>query len=340
MSHVQPILVTGAAGFIGYHVTRKLLERGEKVVGIDNLNDYYEVSLKEARLGELRPFENFTFEKINVGDRAAMEQLFVTHRPRRVVHLAAQAGVRYSLQNPHAYADSNLVGFLNILEGCRHNGVEHLVFASTSSVYGANTTQPFSEHHNVDHPITLYAATKKANELMAHTYAHLYGLPVTGLRFFTVYGPWGRPDMAIFKFTRGVIAGEAIPVYNHGKMIRDFTYIDDVVEGVVRTLDRPATPDPQFDSDDPDPSTSNAPYRIYNIGNNQPVPLLDFIKAIETAVGKPAKLDLLPIQPGDVPSTMADVRELEAAVGFRPRTSVQEGVAKFVDWFMRYYGVQ
>lgn len=340
MSNVQPILVTGAAGFIGYHVARKLLERGEAVVGIDNLNDYYEVSLKEARLAELRPFENFTFEKVNVGDRAAMEALFATHRPRRVVHLAAQAGVRYSLINPHAYADSNLTGFLNILEGCRHNGVEHLVFASTSSVYGANTQQPFSEHHNVDHPITLYAATKKANELMAHTYAHLYRLPVTGLRFFTVYGPWGRPDMAIFKFTRGVLAEEPIPVYNHGQMIRDFTYIDDVVEGVVRTLDRPAQPDPNFDSNTPDPSTSNAPYRIYNIGNNQPVPLLDFIKAIETSVGKPARLDLLPIQPGDVPSTMADVSELEAAVGFRPRTSVQEGVAKFVAWFLRYYGVQ
>ncbi|HEX2834600.1 MAG TPA: NAD-dependent epimerase [Thermoanaerobaculia bacterium] len=340
MRNVQPILVTGAAGFIGYHVARKLLERGEAVVGIDNLNDYYEVSLKEARLAELRPFPKFTFEKVSVGDRAAMEALFATHRPRRVVHLAAQAGVRYSLINPHAYADSNLIGFLNILEGCRHNGVEHLVFASTSSVYGANTRQPFSEHHNVDHPITLYAATKKANELMAHTYAHLYRLPVTGLRFFTVYGPWGRPDMAIFKFTRGVLAEEPIPVYNHGQMIRDFTYIDDVVEGVVRTLDHPAQPDPNFDGDAPDPSTSNAPYRIYNIGNNQPVPLLDFIKAIETSVGKPAKLELLPIQPGDVPSTMADVRELEAAVGFRPRTSVQEGVAKFVEWFLRYYGVQ
>ncbi|HEX7833599.1 MAG TPA: NAD-dependent epimerase [Thermoanaerobaculia bacterium] len=333
------ILVTGAAGFIGYHVARKLLERGEQVVGVDNLNDYYETSLKDARLAQLRPFENFTFLKMNVGDRAAMEELFVTFKPSRVVHLAAQAGVRYSLLNPHAYAESNLAGFLNILEGCRHHGVEHLVFASTSSVYGANTRQPFSEHHNVDHPITLYAATKKANELMAHTYAHLYRIPVTGLRFFTVYGPWGRPDMAIFKFTRGILAGEAIPVYNHGDMIRDFTYIDDVVEGVVRTLDRPAAPDPQFDSNDPDPSTSNAPYRIFNIGNNQPVPLLDFIRAIETSVGKPAKLDLLPIQPGDVPSTMADVSELAAAVGFRPSTTVQDGVAKFVAWFKDYYRV-
>ncbi|MGN6183930.1 MAG: NAD-dependent epimerase [Thermoanaerobaculia bacterium] len=341
MSASQPsILVTGAAGFIGYHVARALLERGDRVVGIDNLNDYYEVSLKEARLRELAPFENFTFVKANVGDRAAMEELFATHKPKRVVHLAAQAGVRYSLQNPHAYADSNLIGFLNILEGCRHHGVEHLVFASTSSVYGMNTQQPFSEHHNVDHPITLYAATKKANELMAHTYAHLYRIPVTGLRFFTVYGPWGRPDMAIFKFTRGIIAGEPIPVYNHGKMIRDFTYVDDVVEGVVRTLDRPATPDASFDANHPDPSSSTAPYRVYNIGNNRPVPLLDFIKAIEASVGKEAKLELLPIQPGDVPSTMADVSELEAAVGFRPRTTVQEGVAKFVAWFQRYYGVQ
>ncbi len=341
MSASQPsILVTGAAGFIGYHVARALLERGDRVVGIDNLNDYYEVSLKEARLRELAPFENFTFVKANVADRAAMEGLFATHKPKRVVHLAAQAGVRYSLQNPHAYADSNLIGFLNILEGCRHHGVEHLVFASTSSVYGMNTQQPFSEHHNVDHPITLYAATKKANELMAHTYAHLYRIPVTGLRFFTVYGPWGRPDMAIFKFTRGIIAGEPIPVYNHGKMIRDFTYVDDVVEGVVRTLDRPATPDASFDANHPDPSSSTAPYRVYNIGNNRPVPLLDFIKAIEASVGKEAKLELLPIQPGDVPSTMADVSELEAAVGFRPRTTVQDGVAKFVAWFQRYYGVQ
>jgi UDP-glucuronate 4-epimerase len=331
------ILVTGAAGFIGYHVARRLLERGEQVVGIDNLNDYYETSLKDARLAQLQPFEQFTFLKMNVSDRAAMEELFVTFKPSRVVHLAAQAGVRYSLLNPHAYAESNLAGFLNILEGCRHHGVEHLVFASTSSVYGANTRQPFSEHHNVDHPITLYAATKKANELMAHTYAHLYRIPVTGLRFFTVYGPWGRPDMAIFKFTRGILAGEPIPVYNHGDMIRDFTYIDDVVEGVLRTLDRPAAPNSQWNSNDPDPSTSNAPYRIFNIGNNQPVPLLDFIRAIETSVGKPAKLDLLPIQPGDVPSTMADVSELEAAVGFRPSTTVQEGVAKFVAWFTEYY---
>lgn len=333
------ILVTGAAGFIGYHVARRLLERGEQVIGVDNLNDYYEPSLKEARLARLRPFPSFTFVRLNVADRAAMEELFVTWKPRRVVHLAAQAGVRYSLENPHVYAESNLVGFLNVLEGCRHHGVEHLVFASTSSVYGANTRQPFSEHHNVDHPITLYAATKKANELMAHTYAHLYRIPVTGLRFFTVYGPWGRPDMAIFRFTRGIFAGESIPVYNEGRMIRDFTYIDDVAEGVVRTLDRPAAPDPHWNAGDPDPATSDAPYRIFNIGNNQPVPLLDFIAAIERSVGKPAKLDLLPIQPGDVPSTMADVSELEAAVGFRPRTSVEEGVAKFVAWFVDYYQV-
>jgi UDP-glucuronate 4-epimerase len=334
------ILVTGAAGFIGYHVARKLLERGEQVIGVDNLNDYYEPSLKEARLAQLRPFDTFTFVRLNVADRGGMEELFAKWKPRRVVHLAAQAGVRYSLQNPHVYAESNLVGFLNILEGCRHHGIEHLVFASTSSVYGANTRQPFSEHHNVDHPITLYAATKKANELMAHTYAHLYRVPVTGLRFFTVYGPWGRPDMAIFRFTRGIFAGESIPVYNEGRMIRDFTFIDDVAEGVVRTLDRPAAADPNWNADDPDPATSNAPYRIFNIGNNQPVPLLDFITAIERSIGRPAKLDLLPIQPGDVPSTMADVTELEAAVGFRPRTSVEDGVAKFVEWFVDYYQVE
>jgi UDP-glucuronate 4-epimerase len=333
------ILVTGAAGFIGYHVAQKLLERGDRVVGVDNLNDYYDPSLKEARLARLRTHASFTFERLDIADRAAMERLFAAHAPRRVVHLAAQAGVRYSLVNPHAYTESNVTGFLNVLEGCRHHGAEHLVFASTSSVYGANTRQPFSEHHNVDHPITLYAATKKANELMAHTYAHLYRLPVTGLRFFTVYGPWGRPDMALFRFTRGILEGQPIPVYNEGRMIRDFTYIDDVAEGVVRTLDREAAPDPAWNSDAPDPATSNAPYRIYNIGNSTPVPLLDYIAVIERSLGRKAVLDLLPMQPGDVPSTMADVRELEEAVEFRPRTTVEEGVARFVEWYLEYYRI-
>jgi UDP-glucuronate 4-epimerase len=331
------ILVTGAAGFIGYHVARKLLERGDEVVGFDSLNDYYDPALKEARLAQLRPFERFTFIRGNVADRQAMEQLFTEHKPRRVVHLAAQAGVRYSLENPHAYAESNLLGFLNILEGCRHHGIEHLVYASTSSVYGANTTQPFSEHHSVEHPITLYAATKKSNEMMAHAYAHLFRLPVTGLRFFTVYGPWGRPDMALFRFTRGILDGQPIPVYNEGRMIRDFTYVDDVAEGVVRTLDRPATPNPNWNGAEPDPATSSAPYRVFNIGNSKPVPLLDYIAIIERCLGKRAILDLLPIQPGDVPSTMADVRALEEAVDFRPRVSVEEGVAKFVEWYLAHY---
>jgi UDP-glucuronate 4-epimerase len=333
------ILVTGAAGFIGYHVTRKLLERGDEVVGIDNLNDYYDPSLKESRLAMLKPFERFTFERMDIADRAAMERLFAQYKPKRVVHLAAQAGVRYSLINPHAYTESNVTGFLNVIEGCRHNAVEHLVFASTSSVYGANTLQPFSEHHSVNHPITLYAATKKANELMAHTYAHLYRLPVTGLRFFTVYGPWGRPDMALFRFTRGILADEPIPVYNEGRMVRDFTYVDDVAEGVVRTLDHTAAPNDAWNGDAPDPATSYAPYRIFNIGNSSPVPLLDYIGVIEKCVGKTAKLDLLPMQPGDVPSTMADVSELEAAVDFRPRTSVEDGVARFVAWYLDYYGI-
>jgi UDP-glucuronate 4-epimerase len=331
------ILVTGAAGFIGYHVARRLLDRGDEVLGIDNLNAYYDPALKEARLARLAG-KNFHFQRIDIADTAAMQAMFETRRPARIVHLAAQAGVRYSLTNPHAYTDSNIVGFLNILEGCRHTGVEHLVFASTSSVYGANTKQPFSEHQNVDHPISLYAATKKANELMAHTYAHLYAVAVTGLRFFTVYGPWGRPDMALFKFTRGILAGEPIPVYNEGRMIRDFTYIDDIAEGVVRTLDRTAAPDPGWSGDDPDPATSYAPYRIFNIGNNKPVGLMTYIELIEKRLGRKAKLDLLPMQPGDVPSTMADVSELENAVGFRPRTTVEEGVARFVDWYKEYHG--
>ena len=332
------ILVTGAAGFIGYHVARRLLDRGDEVLGLDNLNDYYDPALKEARLARLGG-DRFHFLRADLADTAAMKRMFDQWRPRRVVHLAAQAGVRYSLTNPHAYVDSNIAGFVNILEGCRHSGVEHLVFASTSSVYGANTRQPFSEHQNVDHPVSLYAATKKANELMAHTYAHLFGTPVTGLRFFTVYGPWGRPDMALFKFTRGILAGEAIPVFNEGRMVRDFTYVDDVAEGVVRVLDHTAAGDPNWSGDDPDPARSYAPYRIFNIGNNKPVDLLAYISVIERCVGKKARMEMLPMQPGDVPSTMADVSELEAAVGFRPETSVEEGVARFVEWYRDYYGV-
>ena len=333
------VVVTGAAGFIGYHVSRRLLERGDAVVGVDNLNDYYDPTLKEARLAMLREFPRFTFERIDISDKAAMERCFATHRPSRVVNLAAQAGVRYSLTNPHAYVDSNITGFLNILEGCRATNVEHLVYASSSSVYGSNTHQPFSEHQNVDHPVSLYAATKKANELMAHTYAHLFGIPSTGLRFFTVYGPWGRPDMALFKFTRGILAGEAIPVFNEGRMVRDFTYIDDIVEGVVRVLDQVAAPDPAWNSDDPDPARSSAPFRFYNIGNDNPVELLEYIAVLEAELGKKAKMELLPMQPGDVPSTRADVRELEQAVGFRPSTTVREGIAAFVKWYKDYYRV-
>jgi UDP-glucuronate 4-epimerase len=332
------IFVTGAAGFIGYHVADRLLQRGETVLGIDNLNPYYDPALKEARLARLQRHERFRFERADIADREAMETLFATHRPRRVVHLAAQAGVRYSLTNPHVYVESNVKGFLHILEGCRHHGVEHLVYASTSSVYGANTRQPFSEHDGVDHPLTLYAATKKANELMAHTYAQLYGLPCTGLRFFTVYGPWGRPDMALFLFTKGILAGEPIPVFNEGRMVRDFTYIDDIAEGVVRAMDRTAAPNPAWDGGDPDPATSFAPYRIYNIGNNRPVQLMEYIAAIENSLGRKAQLQLLPMQPGDVPSTMADVTELESAVGFRPATSVEDGIARFVAWYTEFYG--
>ena len=332
------VLVTGAAGFIGAHVAQRLLARGDEVVGLDNLNDYYDVSLKEARLALLKDEPSFTFHRGDIADADAVNAVFTKHRPVRVVHLAAQAGVRYSLTNPRAYTDSNITGFLNILEACRHNEIEHLVFASSSSVYGANERQPFSEHDNVDHPVSLYAATKKANELMAHTYAHLFGLPVTGLRFFTVYGPWGRPDMALFKFTRGILAGEAIPVFNQGRMVRDFTYIDDIVEGVVRVLDQTAEPDPRWTGVDPDPARSRAPYRVFNIGNNNPVELLRYIEVLETALGKKATLELLPIQPGDVPSTSADVSELEKAVGFRPRTTVEEGIGRFVEWYRGYYG--
>ena len=333
------ILVTGAAGFIGFHVSKRLLERGQTVLGIDNLNPYYDPRLKEARLNQLRKSRSFAFVHGDIGDTDAIQDLFGEHAPKRVVHLAAQAGVRYSVENPYAYIDSNILGFQNILEGCRHNGVEHLVYASTSSVYGLNTKQPFSEHAPVDHPVSLYGATKIANEMMAHSYAHLYRLPSTGLRFFTVYGPWGRPDMALFKFTKGILAGEAIPVYNEGRMVRDFTYIDDVVEGVVRILDVIPKPNPDWKSDDPDPATSSGPYRIYNIGNNRPVELMTYISVLEKALGKKAQLDLMPMQMGDVPSTMADVTDLEKATGFRPNTTVEEGIERFVKWYRDYYRV-
>jgi UDP-glucuronate 4-epimerase len=335
---MMKVLVTGAAGFIGFHTAMRLLERGDDVVGVDNMNDYYDVSLKEARLARLQEQARFSFERMDISQRGAMAALFERVRPGRVVHLAAQAGVRHSLVNPHAYTDSNVTGFLNVLEGCRHNGIEHLVFASSSSVYGANTRQPFSEHQNVDHPVSLYAATKKANELMAHTYAHLFGLRVTGLRFFTVYGPWGRPDMALFKFTRGILAGEPIQVFNNGQMIRDFTYVDDIVEGVVRVLDQPPYPDANWTGDAPDPATSNSPYRIFNIGNSEPVLLLDCIASLEEELGRKADMQFLPIQPGDVVSTMADVSELERAIAFRPHTALQSGISIFVKWYKEYYG--
>lgn len=333
------ILVTGAAGFIGFHTSLRLLGRGDEVVGLDNLNDYYDVSLKEARLAHLTAHSKFRFEKLNVADRSGMPAAFAAHRPQRVIHLAAQAGVRYSLKNPHAYIDSNLVGFTNILEGCRHNGVEHLVYASSSSVYGGNTRLPFSEHDNIDHPVSFYAATKKANELMAHTYSHLYALPTTGLRFFTVYGPWGRPDMALFLFTKAILEGKPIDVFNHGKMVRDFTYIDDIVEGVIRVLDKAASPYPDFDASNPDPGVSNAPYRVFNIGNNQPTELMDYIGALELAVGEPARKNFLPMQPGDVPATSAKCDELNAWVGFKPNTPVRVGVARFVEWYRNFYRV-
>ncbi|MDR2093600.1 MAG: NAD-dependent epimerase [Azoarcus sp.] len=333
------ILVTGAAGFIGMHTTERLLARGDDVVGIDNLNDYYDPALKENRLARLRPHPRFRFVKLDVADRDGIARLFAEESFERVVHLAAQAGVRYSLQNPHAYVDSNLTGFVNILEGCRHGRVAHLVYASSSSVYGGNAKLPFSEHDGVDHPVSLYAATKKANELMAHTYSHLYGLPTTGLRFFTVYGPWGRPDMALFLFVRAILEGRPIDVFNHGRMRRDFTYIDDIVEGVIRVLDRVAVPDVAFDPLHPDPARSGAPYRVFNIGNHEPVDLLDFIEAIETRLGRRAEKNLLPMQDGDVPATHADVSELADWTGFRPATSVRDGVGRFVDWYRAYYGV-
>ncbi|MFP4252246.1 MAG: NAD-dependent epimerase [Guyparkeria sp.] len=333
------ILVTGAAGFIGSTVSARLLDRGDTVIGLDNLNDYYDVSLKEARLARLTDREGFSFEKLDVADRAGMAALFERVKPERVVHLAAQAGVRYSIENPHAYIDANLVGFTNILEGCRHNEVEHLVYASSSSVYGANSEMPFSVHHNVDHPLSLYAATKKANELMAHTYASLYDLPTTGLRFFTVYGPWGRPDMALFKFTRNILEGKPIDVFNHGHHRRDFTYIDDIAEGVIRTLDHVATANPDWSGANPDSGTSFAPWRVYNIGSHRPVELLRYIELIEEATGRKADLNLLPMQPGDVPDTYADVEDLKHDVGYAPATPVEEGVARFVEWYRGYYGV-
>jgi UDP-glucuronate 4-epimerase len=330
------VLVTGAAGFIGFHVAQKLLERGDQVVGLDILNDYYDVNLKLARLARIEQLPGFSFVKIDLADRPAMEALFEAHRFDAVINLAAQAGVRYSLENPRAYIDSNIVGFTNILECCRHHNIGHLVYASSSSVYGMNSTMPFSVHDNVDHPMSLYAASKKSNELMAHTYSHLFGLPTTGLRFFTVYGPWGRPDMALFLFTKAILAGEPIKVFNHGRMQRDFTYIDDIVEGVVRVMDNTATPNPAWDGATPDPGTSSAPYRLFNIGNNNPVKLTDFISAIEQALGKTAERELLPMQPGDVASTYADIDDLIEAVDYRPQTPVQVGIDNFVTWYMDY----
>jgi len=336
---VMKVLVTGAAGFIGMHTSLRLLERGDEVVGFDNLNAYYDPALKDARLARLTEHAGFTFVRGSLEDRAAVEDLFATHRPERVINLAAQAGVRYSIEDPRSYVDSNLVGFVNILEGCRDHDVEHLVYASSSSVYGANTRLPFSVADAVDHPVSLYAASKKANELMAHTYSHLFRLPTTGLRFFTVYGPWGRPDMALFLFTKAILAGEPIRIFNHGKMRRDFTYVDDIVEGVVRVLDQPAAPDPAFDPDDPDPATSHAPYRIYNIGNDQPTELVHFVDVLERELGVPAIRQFEDMQPGDVPATWADVDALRAAVGFAPSTPVEEGVRRFVAWYHEFYGV-
>ena len=332
-------LVTGTAGFIGFHLAKRLLERGDEVVGFDNVNDYYSVELKRDRLEQLADFDNFTLVEADLVDQEQVDSVFRSHDFDRVVNLAAQAGVRYSLTNPRAYTESNIVGFLNILEACRHAKTPHLTYASSSSVYGGCTQMPFSTSDRVDHPLSLYAATKKSNELMAHTYSHLYGLPTTGLRFFTVYGPWGRPDMALFIFTKAILEGRPIDVFNEGKMRRDFTYIDDIVEGVDRTSQQIAAPDPAWNSDDPNPSTSSAPYRVYNIGNNQPVELSYFIEVIENALGKKAERNLLPMQPGDVPATYADIEALEAAVGFRPATSIETGVARFVNWYREYFGV-
>jgi UDP-glucuronate 4-epimerase len=333
------VLVTGAAGFIGSTLSLRLLERGDTVIGIDNHNDYYSPALKEARLARQADHPNYTHIRMDMANRPGMAELFMTHKPQRVVNLAAQAGVRYSLENPLSYIDSNLVGFGHILEGCRHNGVEHLVYASSSSVYGANTSMPFSVHHNVDHPLSLYAATKKANELMAHTYSHLYGLPTTGLRFFTVYGPWDRPDMALQKFAYAITKGATIKVYNHGNHKRDFTYIDDIVEGLIRVLDHPATPNLSWSSDKPDPGTSKAPWRIYNIGNDSPINIIDYISALEKALGKVGRKEYLPIQPGDVEDTWADISDLSDNFGFKPSTSIENGVEKFAEWYKVYYDI-
>jgi UDP-glucuronate 4-epimerase len=333
------ILVTGAAGFIGFYTAKQLLERGETVVGLDNFNDYYDVSLKEARASILDGYDNFSMVRIDLADRVAMEKLFVAEGFEKVVHLAAQAGVRYSIENPHSYIESNIVGTMNILEGCRHNDVQHLVYASSSSVYGSNTAMPFSIHQNVDHPLALYGATKKANELMAHTYSNLYELPTTGLRFFTVYGPFGRPDMALFMFTRNIIEGKPIDVFNYGKHRRDFTYVADIVEGVIHTMDHTAEPNPDWDPANPDPGTSSAPYRIYNIGNQQPVELMRYIEVIEECLGKTAEKNMLPLQPGDVPDTWADTEDLVKDVGYQPSTTIEVGVKNFVEWYVDYYQV-
>jgi UDP-glucuronate 4-epimerase len=333
-------LVTGVAGFIGYHVAARLLAAGHEVVGIDNLNPYYDPRLKAARLDRLSPHHNFRFERIDIADRAGVEQLFAGEPLPRVIHLAAQAGVRYSLENPHAYIESNITGFMNVLESCRSSGVEHLVFASSSSVYGANTRMPLSEHQHTDHPVSLYAATKKANEMMAHSYSHLFGLPATGLRFFTVYGPWGRPDMALFAFTKAILEDRPVQLFNQGRMRRDFTYIDDIVEGVLRIAEQPAQPNPAWSGANPDPATSRAPFRLYNIGNDSPVGVMELLSALEQALGKPAMKELAPMQPGDVPETHADVSELTQATGFRPATSVEEGVRRFVSWYKDYFGVR
>ncbi len=333
------VLVTGAAGFIGMHVAQRLLERGDSVIGIDNLNNYYDPSLKRARLEQLSPYSGFKFEQMDIADRNGMASLFECNKFDRVVHLAAQAGVRYSIDNPLAYIDSNVTGFIHVLEGCRHSSVSHLVYASSSSVYGANTTMPFSIHQNVDHPLSLYAATKKANELMAHTYSHLFGLPTTGLRFFTVYGPWGRPDMALFKFTKAILAGEPIQVFNHGNHRRDFTYVDDIVEGVIRVLDHSAQPNPKWSGATAVPGTSAAPWRVYNIGSSQPVALMSYVAALEKALGKQATIDLLPMQPGDVPDTYADVTALVEQFQYKPATTVEEGIKHFVAWYRSYFNV-
>ncbi|WP_323707035.1 NAD-dependent epimerase [Mammaliicoccus vitulinus] len=333
------ILITGTAGFIGSHLSKKLISQGHEVVGIDNINDYYDVTIKEDRLKSIGT-ENFTFHKINLEDDASMDEIFKNEKPNVVVNLAAQAGVRYSLENPRAYIDSNIVGFTNILECSRHHKVEHLIYASSSSVYGANTSKPFSTSDNIDHPLSLYAATKKSNELMAHTYSHLYNLPTTGLRFFTVYGPWGRPDMALFKFTKAIVNDEAIDVYNHGKMMRDFTYVDDIVEAISRLVQKPAQPNPEWTGDNPDPSSSYAPYKIYNIGNNSPVRLMEFVEAIENKLGKVAKKNYMDLQPGDVPETYANVDDLFNNIDFKPETTIQDGVNNFVDWYLEYYSTK